>query len=215
MNEETSLWVRLGADTNGDGQFTVSDVGSWALDVLILPGDLFLYLLINHAPGVAEFFELGTEDYGGVVAIWAAVLIWLAAIIIAGSLLNAIRNIDRKLTSWALGHCAELGRRFRVTKRRIAGLIARRRVRDEDLVVETVSLANLETAVLRCLSGIDDGDVLTIDEIAAKLSRPKRELLPVMRRLAELEFVEPARDTFSNRSGHRIGTAGQMYLLGT
>ena len=215
MNEHTSLWVRLGADVNGDGRFTVSDVGSWALDVLILPGNLFVYVLINHAPRIAAFLELGSEDYGGVVAIWAAILIWLATIIVAGSLLGAIRDFDRKLTSWLLGRWAELGRQLRILKRRIAALLYRRREAPDQLVAETVDLANVETAVLRCLSCIDDGDVLTADEIAAQLERPARELKPVLRRLVELGLIEPGRDTFRNKNGHRIGTAGQMYLLGT
>jgi hypothetical protein len=218
MNEDASLWVRLGADVNGDGRFTVSDLGSLALDILILPGDAFLYLLINHLPGVAGFFELGTEDYGGVAAIWAAIVIWLAAIIAASVLLNAIRDFDRKLTSWVLGRCEEIMRRLRILRRRIGGLIAFRvqRQRDaEDLVVETVSLANIETAVLRRLSSIDDGDVLTVEEIAAGLKLAPRDLKPVIRRLAELGFIEQGRDSFTRKNGHRIGVAGQMYLLST
>lgn len=218
MNEDASLWVRLGADVDGDGRFTVSDLGSLALDILILPGDAFLYLLINHLPGIAEFFELGTEDYGGVPAIGAAIVIWLAAIIAAGALLNAIRDFDRKLTSWVLGRWEEIRRRLRILRRRIGGLIAFRLQRqpvDQDLVVESVSLANVETAVLRRLSSIDDGDVLTVEEIAAGLKIAPRELRPVMRRLAELGFIEQGNDSFTRKSGHRIGAAGQMYLLST
>jgi hypothetical protein len=215
VNDDVSLWVRIGADVNGDGRFTVSDIGSWGLEILVLPGNVFLYLVINHLPRVAEFFELGTEDFGGVVAIWAAVLIWLAAIIVAGSLLSAIRDLDRRLTSWALGRWEELKRLLRVLRRRVAGLIARRRASSEDLVVETVDLAGIETAVLRCLSRIDDGDVLTLDEIAASLRRPARDLKPVLRRLIDLGFVQSGSDSFSKKNGHRIGPAGQMYLLGT
>ena len=211
MNEDISLWDRIG----GDARFTISDLGSWALDILILPGNAFVYLLIHHAPAVAEFLELGSTDYGGVFAIGAAVVIWLAAIIAGGTLLSAIRDIDRRLTSWALGRYAELARLVRVLRRRILGMISRRRSKEEDLVVETVSLANVETAVLRCLSSIEDGAVLTIDEIAATLKRPKRELMPVMRRLIELDFIQAGSDSFTRKQGHRIGAAGQMYLLGT
>lgn len=218
MNEDASLWVRLGTDFNGDGRFTVSDLGSLALDILILPGDAFLYLLINHLPGIAEFFELGTEDYGGVPAIWAAIVIWLAAIIAAGALLTAIRDFDRKLTSWVLGRCEEIMRRLRILRRRIGGLIAFRLQRqpdDEDLIVESVSLKNIETAVLRRLSSIEDGDVLTVEEIAAGLKVAPRDLQPVIWRLAELGFVERGSDSFTRKSGHRIGAAGQMYLIST
>lgn len=218
MNEDASLWGRLGADMNADGSFTIGDLGLWFLELLLLPGDAFLYLLINRAPGVAAFFELGTEDYGGVVAIWASVIIWLAAIIGVGVLLNAIREFDRKLTAWAVGRYQECLRLLRVLRRRTTGLIIMRfRMagrRKQDLHVETVTLANIETAVLRCLSSIDDNEVMTLDEIATKLSQPQHALKPVIRRLAELDFIEAGRHAFTNRNGHRIGTAGQMYLLG-
>jgi hypothetical protein len=215
VNDDVSLWVRIGADANGDGRFTISDIGAWGLEILVLPGNAFLYLLINHVPRVAEFFELGSEDFGGVAAIWVSVVIWLAAIILAGSLLSAIRDLDRRMTSWVLGRWEELMRQLRVLRRRIGGLIARRRAADDDLVVETINLAGIETAVLRCLSSIDDGDVLTIEEIAASLRRPARDLKPVVRRLTDLGFVQSGSHAFSKKNGHRIGTAGQMYLLGT
>lgn len=216
MNEDDSFWVRLGADINGDGRFTIGDLGSWSLEILLLPGDAFLYLLINHFPGVAGFFELGNEDYGGVFTIWASVVIWLAAIIVAGSLLNAIRELDRRLTSWALGRYEELKRQLRIARRRVVALINSRlrQERGDDLVVESVSLANVETAVLRCLSGLEDGDVMTLDELATRLRQTRQNLKPVLRRLLELEFIEAGSDAFTKRNGHRIGTAGQMYLLG-
>ncbi|HUF72086.1 MAG TPA: hypothetical protein VMR74_04205 [Gammaproteobacteria bacterium] len=216
MNEDDSLWVRLGADINGDGRITIGDLGSWSLEILLLPGDAFLYLLINHAPGVAEFFELGSEDYGGAVSIWASVLIWLAAIIVAGSLLNAIREFDRRLTSWALGRHEELKRQVRILRRRTVALINSRfrAERSDDLVVESVVLANIETAVLRCLSGLEDGDVMTLDELATRLRQTRQNLKPVIRRLLELKLIEAGSEAFTKKSGHRIGTAGQMYLLG-
>jgi DNA-binding MarR family transcriptional regulator len=216
MNEDDSLWARLGADINGDGRFTAGDLGSWLLEILLLPGDAFLHLLIDRAPGVAAFFELGVEDYGGAVSIWASVLIWLAAILLAGTLLNAIREFDRRLTSWALGRYEELQRQLRILRRRAIALVHSRlhAERNDDVVVETVSLANVETAVLRCLSALEDSDVMTLEELATRLRQTKQNLKPVIRKLLELEFIEAGSDTFTKRNGHRIRTAGQMYLLG-
>jgi len=130
---------------------------------------------------------------------------------------GALRDLDRRLTSWALGRYEEIQRRLRILRRRVTVLIGtrwRRKRSDGDLVVEQVNLANIETAVLRCLSSIEDGDVMTIDEIAARLRQKKQRLKPVIRRLVELDFIEAGSEAFTKRSGHRIGAAGQMYLLG-
>ena len=216
MNEDSPLWGRFGADINGDGRFTIADLGSGLQEILLLPGDAFIYVMINHASGVAGFFDLGVEDYSGVVSIWASVLIWLAAIFVAGSLLNAIREFDRRLTSWTLGRYEEIKRQLRILKRRVVALVNSkfRTERGDVLIVESVSLANIETAVLRCLSALEDGDVMTLDELATRLRQTKQNLKPVIRRLLELEFVEAGSEAFTRKSGHRIGTAGQMYLLG-
>ena len=217
MNDGESLWVMLGADINGDGRFTAGDVGSWLLDILLMPGDALLYLLIKHAPAVAGFFELGIEDRGGAFSVWASVLIWLTAIVAVGSLLNAVREVDRRLTSWALGRYHETKRQLRILRRLVIALVNsrfRRERRGDELVVETVTLANIETSVLRCLSALDDGDVMTLDELATRLRQTRQNLRPVLQRLLELEFIEAGSDAFTKRNGHRIGTAGQMYLLG-
>ena len=219
MNEDASFWVRIGGDVNGDGRFSIGDVGSRLFEILILPGDAVLYLLFTYAPGIADFLELGRDDFGGTVSISVAVLIWLTAILVAGTTLGKLRELDRRLTARIAACYAETQRLIRILKRRLVTSITFRpretHSENESLVVDTFELAATETALLRCLSSIDDGAVLTIDEIAAKLDRPQREIKSILQRLVELDLVKPSADSFTNKDGHRIATAGQMYLLGT
>jgi biotin operon repressor len=218
MDEGASIWVRLGADVNGDGKFTVADVGPYLLDILVIPGDALIGLVITYAPELAEFFELGTEDYGGTVSIWLSILIWLAALIIAGTIVNAIRALDRRLTTWIVGVFSEMARRLRVFRRLLVTSLrlgSWRKASDVDgLEVESVALVADEKMVLRCLSAIDDGAVLTLDEIAAKLGCSKQTVIPVLKHLMDLRLVEHGAEKATRREGHRIAVAGQMYLLG-
>ena len=207
MNEDASFWVRIGSDT-----------GSRLVEILILPGNAFVYALVTYAPGIAGFLELSKDDYGGTVSISVAALVWFSAIFIAGTALTKLNELDRRMTARIAAFYHEFLRLIRILKRRLVTSFAFRSSAPqsdrENLVVDTIDLVGAETSVLRCLSNIDDGAVLTIDEIAAKLDRPRREIKSIMQRLIELELIKPSNDSFTKKHGHRIATAGQMYLLG-
>jgi hypothetical protein len=194
------------------------DIGSRLFDIFILPGDVVVHLLVTYAPSVATLFKLGRDDLGGTLSITVAVLAWLAAIMVTGTALSKLRELDRRLTDHVAAGYREIQRLIRVLKRRIATSFAARstaKTNDEDLVVDAIALEGVETAVLRCLACIDDGAVLSTDDIAAQIRRPQREVMSIVQRLIELEMIKPGFDSFSNKDGHRISTAGQMYLLGT
>jgi hypothetical protein len=198
-------------------RFSADDLRTWLVDVLLLPGDAFVYLLVTYMPPVAKFLDLGTDERG-VVTITSAVVVWLAAIILTGTALGKVRDIDRSLTARVAAAFEEVRRLIRVTRRRIIASLAlrgqRKRGNDESLIVASLELARLETAVLRCLSAIDDGAVMTNEEIAARLKRPNREIRAALQRLTELDLIRRATDNFVGKHGHCIATAGQMYLLG-
>jgi len=188
-----------------------------AIEVLLLPGEAVVYLLANYSPPVAHYFELSTDETS-TFTITAAVVIWLAAIAVTGTLVSKIRELDRAMTDWIVAGFEEFRRGARVLKRRITSSLALRMRRgssnDEAMILDSVQLARLETSVLRCLSRIDDGAILTTGEMAAKISTPERELNRTLQRLVELGLVERRSDSLTHSDGHCIATAGQMYLLG-
>jgi hypothetical protein len=195
----------------------LAEAGSWLVEILLLPGHVFVDLLVTYAPPVADLLALSVDE-PGTVAIIATAVIWFAAIVATGTLLTKIREIDRSMTAWIVAVFAECRRQIRVLRRRITATLAyrvRKNAGNADaIIVGAVELAPLETSVLRCLSGVDDGAVLTSVEIAARLDRPEREIKNVLGRLIELELVERRADSRTNKDGLRIAAAGQMYLLG-
>jgi len=209
------IWPREGPLMNDNP--ALADAGDRLLEIALLPGNALVYLLVSYAPPVADFLELNTGKTG-TVTITASLVIWLAAIVFTGTLLTKVREIDRSVTAWIVACYEDLRRLVRVFKRRITSSLAfrfrRRSNDDDDLVLDNVQLANIETSVLRCLSRIDDGAILTTPEMATMLARPERELKKVLQRLVELGLIERRLDAWSNNDGHCIATAGQMYLLG-
>ena len=218
MNENTSLLARLAADQNGDGVATIADIGPWLFQLFVLPGNALLALTLKYAPEIAAFFELSRADFGGVLAIVAATAIWFAAVVVLGSVYSAVRSLDQSLTAWLAGLLNECRRLVRVALRRVhLGLSGHLRAgRDEEasLAFAAISLSRIEAAVLRCLTQIDNGAVLTPGELSVRLRRPGIELDDVLRRLAELELIVSDNDNLTAVKGFRIAPAGQMYLLG-
>lgn len=62
------------ADINGDGQFTISDVWGWTVQIYYLPGDLVIEVLIGTAVG--NFFEIGPDNYRGIFSLIVSAIIW-------------------------------------------------------------------------------------------------------------------------------------------
>jgi hypothetical protein len=195
----------------------MAEAGEWLLEIFLLPGNALVYLLVSYAHPLAEFFDLSIDE-PGTITVTASVVIWLAAIVLTATLLTKIREVDRSITAWLTACFDETCRWIRVLKRRISSSLALRRQKNSSkndaFVLDSIQLANLETSVLRCLSRIDDGAILTTRELAASLARPERELNNVLRRLVELGLIERRSDSLTNSDGHCIATAGQMYLLG-
>lgn len=218
MDESTIGWLQSFIDVDGDGNVTGADVGNWLIEILLFPGDGFIYLMLNHAPAAADFFGLDPSDYGGGLAMWLAALIWLAGIIVGGTVINFVRELDKRATAWIVGRYLRARSRLRALRRRLVSMFStrgRRRRGNDGFSVDMVTLANTETLVLRCLSNIDDGAVMTLDEIASKVDRTKREVKLVVKKLMDLDFVETGADEYLRKKGHRIATAGQIYLLGS
>ncbi|HMB73118.1 MAG TPA: hypothetical protein VKQ06_06075 [Gammaproteobacteria bacterium] len=199
---------------NDDEAFTISDIGPWLLDILLVPGDGLVSLLVTYAPGIATFLELDASSGGGVFAILSSILLWIAALIIALTAINFVREFDRRVTSWIGGRYADLLRWCRVLRRRIVTTLARSRRAGNDVLVESLNLPKTETVALRCLAGLEDGAVMTLDELAARLNCPKRATRNVIARLTDLGLIENGTDRLTRGTGLRIATAGQMYLLG-
>ncbi|MDX1563651.1 MAG: hypothetical protein R3305_12025 [Gammaproteobacteria bacterium] len=210
-------WLGIDFDANGDGQATISDVGIWLVDLALWPGNALLDALMTYAPGVATFLELSADNRDGAYVVWASILLWLAALAIAGTVINKIRELDRTLTAFIAGGYAEAARRARVLRRRVVSFVGQRiqarKAAAGTIDVADVRLGKRDVAVLRRLTKLDEDHVISHEALAAQLNCGSAEIGAVLRRLEELGFVERGYEALSGDRGHRITSSGQMYLV--
>ena len=63
------------SNMNGDGIFTISDVGAWIGWLFFYPGDLVIYGILSFGQ-LARFFEVTPAHYGGLFSFLFGLAIW-------------------------------------------------------------------------------------------------------------------------------------------
>jgi hypothetical protein len=218
MGDDRAAALSLPAfDFNGDGKFTISDAGAWLMQIVLLPGDAALSLVLRYAPAAAGFLELGADDYGSTLSLVVSVVFWVVVVALLGLTINLVRNFDHWLTAW-FGHLGgEILRRLRVSRRllmsRIGQLRRQRQERATEPMVAEVALDTFDAAVLRCYAGAGDMRVVASDEVANSLRASLRRVETALGRLRGYRLIEPAFGTDRGRETHQITRAGQIYLL--
>ena len=192
-------------------------MGNKILEILRLPGETAAAWLIEKVPAVADAFALDDGRGRATLAITLAVLAWLAAALVLAYVVEKIRDIDRKLTSYVSGRYAEAQRQLRIQRRRIAsafGRIREQKDRVEPVIgVDVITLPQLESRLLRCFGSEGSLRALTADDIARKLKLALQPVEAGIKRLLQEHLVERAFGTEDGRETHRITQAGQIYLL--
>ena len=76
MDSSHRLW-KFVEDMNYDGFFTSSDVWLWIKWLFFYPGDLILLTVIKAFPELAQFLELGPDNYSGKLSGLISVFAWI------------------------------------------------------------------------------------------------------------------------------------------
>ncbi len=119
-------WSPLIADVNGDGRFTISDVGSWLVQAFFLPGDWLIWTISVYMPAVAQFLEVGDANYGGALSGFVSACAWFVVLISLTIAYNFVRAVDHATTSWLRIIYNEARRRVRVASVLIASRLRKR-----------------------------------------------------------------------------------------
>lgn len=203
-------------DVNGDGLFTIGDVPVWLGHIFFLPGDWLIWAAMRYAAPVAQFLELDTDDYGGVLSGSLAGLVWLAILVVALVAHRAVQNVDRALTS-AVGRGYSEGRRRLRIGAALLGRRLRRAREAPEPQHETVELAqdaeltDDELRALRLHAELEAGYALALDDVATALERDRSETRAIVRRLVELHFLRRAAGG-DDGDAHTLTRAGRACL---
>lgn len=187
------------------------------LEWLQLPGETATAWLIEHVSFVTDIFALDDGRGRATLAITLSVLAWVAVALVIGFIVEKIRDLDRKLTSYVSGRYIEARTQLRILRRRIAsafGKLREKKDRVEPVIsVDVVRLPQLEARLLRCFGSEGTLRALSADDIARQLKLALQPVENGIRHLLQKHLVERAFGTDDGRETHRITQAGQIYLL--
>jgi hypothetical protein len=92
-----SYWViKLAEDMNGDGRFTVSDVGLWIEYFFFLPGDFLVGQMVIKVPRFSQFFEINdTWCHGFLSGLFGLFFLGYRFFIVLGLLGMILEALDK------------------------------------------------------------------------------------------------------------------------
>jgi DNA-binding MarR family transcriptional regulator len=185
------------------------------LEWLNLPGETAAAWLVLHAPSVAGIARVAEGSGRITLVVTISVLCWLFALLLLAFVVEKIRDLDRRTTSYLSGRYAEAKRQLRILRRRIVSAIGLMKEQHATpaIVVSTIDLPQLEARVLRCFGSEGAKSGILADEIASKLKLTLLQVEAVLRHLLQEHLVERGSAASPGREAHRITQAGQIYLL--
>src|SRR5690606_10438910 len=143
---------------------------------------------------------VGVHYYGGVFAGCLSAFVWIAALILVSATWGKIREIDEAMTSALVSAWAELRRRLRVARVKVACVVARYRQRGRPAAQEAaggVALAEeleLDPQALRLLrvhAELGPGRSLPVSAAVSTTGTRRHETLRMLARLQALELIRP------------------------
>ena len=196
-----------------DGASTSLAVPS-LLQVYFWPGDWVLYALVRYATPVADALGLSAADYGGKFAGFAALAVWLAAVLGVITAWAAVRNFDRALTRGAGEFVAEVRRRWRMlvvlTKYRVS-----QRARREEPAIEVGELPTLsreELRVLELTAGVTPGYALAVSDVAEQMRARGYQVRGALEHLQHLKLLQSTVGGLDGETAYTLTPAGRAVL---
>ncbi|HEX6994441.1 MAG TPA: hypothetical protein VF339_09895 [Gammaproteobacteria bacterium] len=198
------------------------DLAAFLIELFFLPGNWLVWAIVEHTPAVARLLDIGPHDYGGAFAGCVSALVWIAALIVASVVWCKIRELDERLTSALVRGCAELCRRVRVARVRVACALARHRApgrpapREAAGGIELAEELELDAQTLRLLRAhaeLGAGRSLPVSEAAAIVGSRRHDTLRMLARLQALELIRPAFGGPDGEAAYALTAAGRAFLM--
>lgn len=223
MGQESTGWTwllgRLGADANGDTRVTIADAPAWLVALFFFPGDAALYAMMRYTPALANFLEIGSQDYGGLLSGFISVCAWLAAFVLCAILLQKLRDADRRATAGASALTQGVARRLRIAHALLRQrLRARASGRDDtrgDLVSYSteVDLSPLELRALALHAKLAPGYALSVSDAARGLGLRLRETEDLLAKLKSHGLLSRALGAGDGESAYTLAAPGRALLV--
>jgi hypothetical protein len=209
-------FAQLSLDANGDGQFTFADIFERLWTLFFLPGDLFLYVLLDYAAPLARWLEIGPSDYGGLVSGFLSAGAWFVVFTIASIAYHYLRDLDRQVTGATRRLFATLLLRMRIShallRQRWRAWVATRRPATQATEVREVELSAPELRVLQLHAALAPGYALSVSEVAHALRARIYDTRELLSGLKELGLLNRAIGGTDDETSYTLSAAGKALL---
>lgn len=208
-------WESLVWDANSDGSVTVTDVGLWLQMIFFLPGDTLIWLSLQYAPGITQFFEVDAGQYGSTFSALLSVFIWLAISVLLLTTSHWLAMLDRAVTGFVHNSLEGVLTRGHIARKAIRTVIARQRKAIRDWWPRRDSapkLSNEEVRVLKAHMHVDPSSALALSDLVRATGVPRLQIVSILDRLAELQLIDRRVDPDNNESGYSLTSPGRKFL---
>lgn len=216
MDEAQPPEPSFALDANADGSFTISDILPWLAQAYFLPGDWLIWLAVTRAPFIADFLEVSTGDYGGLLSGFLSGGVWLATFIGILLICHSVRVVDAVLTTRLRNAYDFLLRRIRVTtqlmKHRLTRGFSGRRVEQIEFS-EELDLDATELRTLAAYAGVEPPYALGVSEVATQIRSSKRDTQALLEKLTKLQLLRRATGTADGEHAYLLSPSGRALLV--
>jgi len=206
----------LELDANADGAFTISDLVPWLERVYFLPGDWLIWLLLRRAAGIASFLEIGTSDYGSLLAGFLSACVWFVLLIAALLAYHWVNAVDDLLTRSLRDACGLLLRRARVwlqlAKHRLSQGRSRKPAPQVDLSME-FDLSELEFRALVAVSAVVPPYALCVSDVAEAVGEDRRHTRALLEKLKGLGLLNRSIGGADGEDAYQASQSGRAFVV--
>ena len=216
-----AAWLSFLTDMNAEGEFTITDVWLWIVQIFFIPGDAAVWVMLTYAPWLGRFLELSASSYGGLFSGIVSVAVWLFGLVMIGALVSLVADLDRKLTGRVARYGREWLRRARVARiwlfcqaRRMRHAVSiNSRKPDPGIDLDAFDLDALEIEALRSHAFLSPGYVLSVRDLGTSLEIRRNRAQRLLDKLENLELLQKGFGSSDGETGYRLSPMGEFVLM--
>jgi hypothetical protein len=210
-------WYPFVLDVNGDGQFTISDLGMWLQHAYFLPGDWIIWCTLTYSPTISRFFEIGVSDYRSTLSALLSVFVWLAVMLLIMLTSHFLMRVDRAITGAMVRLREACLLRFRITRRLISSKL-RQAMNDRKAdaradASEEAQLTAEEFEVLKAHADAEPPAALPVSAVVRATALSGDKVNRILVRLKDLELLRPQALEGGKEPAYALTKPGRAFVV--
>lgn len=207
-------WHPLDWDMNGDGAFTITDIGLWLQYAFFVPGDWIIWACLQYWPEMSQFLEIDTSVYGSTFSALISVFGWLIIIVVLMVTSHFLAEADRAVTRALRTVYTRMAIKIRIAKRLVGESLRRRRDRIRALLNSGAQpeLTAEELRVLKAHAYVKPPATLALSDLVRATGVPRMQVMEILLRLRDLDLLVDQNDSVVGERAYALTQPGRQLL---